>query len=108
MTRMLAWYPTLDSTIDGTPSPPRQAERGAPFSPRLMKTPCRATLSPKGARAEDLARTLRNVETRGAGPKTSTYKLRRPSAVRTDCQGGSRCLLTSGECGHAKSGLRIM
>src|SRR5579862_2181500 len=62
MTRMLAWYPTLDSTIDGTPSPPRQAERGAPFSLRLMKTPRRATLSPKGARAEDLVRTLRKME----------------------------------------------
>src|SRR5208283_3072341 len=34
------------------PSPPRQAKRGAPFSPRLMKTPRRATLSPKGARGE--------------------------------------------------------
>ena len=33
-----------------TPSPPRQAKRGAPFSPRLVKTPRRATLSPKGAR----------------------------------------------------------
>src|ERR1039458_739620 len=39
----------------------------SPVSPRLMKTPRRAALSPKGARAEDLGRTLRNVETRGPG-----------------------------------------
>src|SRR5580658_7780665 len=32
-----------------------------------MKTPRRATLSPKGARAEDLVGMLRNVETRAHG-----------------------------------------
>ena len=37
----LVWCPILDLTIDGTPSR---------VSPRLMKTPRRATLSPKGAR----------------------------------------------------------
>src|SRR5579864_2089556 len=46
----LVWCPTLDLTIDGPPSPPRQAERGAPFSPQLMKMPRRATRSPKGER----------------------------------------------------------
>src|SRR5208283_4049724 len=44
----VVWCPILELTIGETPSPPRQAKRGAPFSPRLMKTPRRATLSPKG------------------------------------------------------------
>ena len=41
----LVWRPALELTMDRTPSP---------VSPRLMRTPQRATLSPKGARAREL------------------------------------------------------
>src|ERR1019366_2098511 len=44
----LVWCPISELTIGETPSPPRQADRGAPFSPRLMSAPRRATLSPRG------------------------------------------------------------
>ena len=47
----LVWCPIIELTIGETPSPPRQADRGAPSSPRLMSAPRRATLSPEGARA---------------------------------------------------------
>ena len=63
--RGFSWHETARLAGRGelTPSPPRQAERGAPFSPRLAKAPD-AILSPKGARAVTplLRRETRSVD----------------------------------------------
>jgi hypothetical protein len=50
--------PILELTMGESPSPPRQAKRGAPFSPRPMKTPRRATLAPLGKRGSGVWRAV--------------------------------------------------
>ena len=50
-----SWFPQCSQL--STPSPPRQAERGAPFSPRLMTTPVARHPLPQGGEGREFART---------------------------------------------------
>ena len=86
-----SWFPPCPRLL--TPSPPRQAERGAPFSPRLMTTPLARHPLPQGGEGKEFTRTghdhrnyppaptlsfpcFENVETQGGG-------LRPPSGLST-------------------------
>ena len=86
-----SWFPQCSQL--STPSPPRQAERGAPFSPRLMTTPVARHPLPQGGEGREFARTghdhrnyhrprrfrslLRKCRTRDSTPKGSNIPLAR-------------------------------
>ena len=56
-----SWFPQCSQL--STPSPPRQAERGAPFSPRLMTTPVARHPLPQGGEGREFTRTAMTNET---------------------------------------------